>query len=274
MYMGRGTATPSTRARTIVSHRTFSICAEFNCGRRISQVEQKIDGLVASLVKPNVSGVSDTPNPVHENHLSTSGTHQLAGKDRPIAPGSWLPFPESFEEETSLPYTQEQAGTPVPLGNVEADLTNTNHDLEYLGKLRKIHNFVDGDDADNTSDSSSYQRKSQPPINDQQVKDILSSGRADTLLNSYRAMCITFPFVPLEDTVSAIELHAFKPMLFLAMITVAAWDDHKLQRHLDRVYRTELANQTYIRPRRRLSLLQSILVYLSRYFSTQSLVLH
>lgn len=174
-------------------------------------------------------------------------------------------FPESFEVETPIPDLSDLIEISAPANDAEVETAEANHDMEYLNKLRSIHSFSDREDPDVSLKPSSNRRKQEPAINDQQVKDMLDNGQADTLVNSYRAMCVTFPFVPVDDFASASELHAAKPMLFLSIITVAAWDNHKLQRHLDRVYRKELADHTFIRPRRTLSLLQSIIVYLSRY---------
>lgn len=173
-------------------------------------------------------------------------------------------FPESFEEQSPLPEIQDSAeaeATP----ETEVDAAESAHDLEYVEKLRSIHSFSEQENTTSPPNTSARpQKKGEPPINDDQVKELLNNGKAEELLNIYRSMCITFPFVPVDDVPSATELHATKPMLFLAIITVAAWDNHKLQRHLDRVYRKELADHTYIRPRRTISLLQSVLVYLSR----------
>lgn len=76
-------------------------------------------------------------------------------------------------------------------------------------------------------------------------------------------MSDSFPFVPLAPNISARQLYHEAPMLFLAMITAASWREHKRQMSLDAVYRQELANRTIMRPRRNLSLVQSVLVYLS-----------
>jgi hypothetical protein len=72
-----------------------------------------------------------------------------------------------------------------------------------------------------------------------------------------------FPFVPVDADLSMQELSVTKPMLFLAILTAASWKDHKRQMILDLQYRTELAKRTIVQPRRTLSLLQGILVYLS-----------
>ncbi|KAJ4355418.1 uncharacterized protein N0V89_003434 [Didymosphaeria variabile] len=233
----------------------------------LNTVEQKIDGIVASLVKTSTTDTGRTStSPPERPPRTTIGTHKLAGRDRPTAPGSWLMFPESFEEQTSLPDIHEPVEAPRPGLETEADVEESAHDRDFVEQLRNIHDFGDKDAIDSRPTLLVRpQRKSEPPINDEQVQSLLSNGEAENLLSVYRSMCITFPFVPIDDVLSAAHLHATKPMLFLAIITVAAWDNHKLQRHLDRVYRKELADHTYIRPRRTMQLLQSVLVYLSRY---------
>jgi hypothetical protein len=175
-------------------------------------------------------------------------------------------FPESFEEQTPLPNLDERFEIPEPEPETDADAADNAHDLDYVEKLRSIHSFGDKENAKGSDGASVRpQRKAEPPITDEKVKELLSNGEAENLLSIYRSMCITFPFVPIGDVLSAAQLHDTKPMLFLAILTVASWDDHKLQRHLDRVFRKELADHTYIRPRRTISLLQGVLVYLSRY---------
>ncbi|KAF2439044.1 hypothetical protein P171DRAFT_458217 [Karstenula rhodostoma CBS 690.94] len=234
---------------------------------RISQVEQKIDGIVASLgqntATDTVGASTSTPE---RPRRTTIGTHKLAGRDRPVAPGSWLMFPESLEQQTPLPDIYESFEVPAPEPETETDAAEHAHDLDYVEKLRSIHSFGEKEVTGIPFQTPVHsKRKTVAPINDEKVKELLSNGEAENLLSIYRSMCITFPFVPIDDFPSADFLHATKPMLFLAILTVAAWDDHKLQRHLDRVYRRELADHTFIRPRRTISLLQSVLVYLSRY---------
>ncbi|KAL5376820.1 hypothetical protein DPSP01_010231 [Paraphaeosphaeria sporulosa] len=234
---------------------------------RISQVEQKIDGLVASLVKTSATDTAETStSPPERPHWTTIGTHKLAGRDRPVAPGSWLQLPDSFEQQTSLPEIHAPSEVSAPEPETEVDAAENAQDLDYVEKLRSIHSFAEKEDSCNPNHAPAQsKRKAEDPINDEKVNELLKNGKADDLLDIYRSMCITFPFVPIDDVTSAEHLHATKPMLCLAILTVAAWEDHKLQRHLDRVYRKELADHTFIRPRRTISLLQSVLVYLSRY---------
>ncbi|KAH7091452.1 major facilitator superfamily domain-containing protein [Paraphoma chrysanthemicola] len=76
-------------------------------------------------------------------------------------------------------------------------------------------------------------------------------------------MSTSFPFVVVPSSISAHELYAERPMLFLAIMTVASSRNHEQQMRLDAIYRRELAQRTIIAPRRTLGLVQSVLVYLS-----------
>jgi hypothetical protein len=103
----------------------------------------------------------------------------------------------------------------------------------------------------------------EPPINSELIEKFFSGGDADAMIKEYNTMFESFPFVPIPSQTSARDLNAAKPMLFLAVLTATSWNDHQLQRKIDRLYREELANRTIIQPRRTLSLLQSLLVYLA-----------
>ncbi|KAF2265012.1 hypothetical protein CC78DRAFT_210696 [Lojkania enalia] len=216
---------------------------------RIAQVEQKIDGLVASLVpsessRPTATGAR--PPPGVENEASQETTTETRSLDRTVYPGSWLPFPNSFEEH---PSHNEQ---------------DEDRSHKYIEKLRLIHSF--GEDAD-LSRPANFQFPTQldPVIENDLVKGLLQIGQADSLLDEYRAMSVSSPFVPIAPSTSAQELSVSKPMLLLSILTVASWRDHQRQMSLDELYRTEVASRTIIRPRRTLSLIQSIVVYLSWY---------
>jgi hypothetical protein len=103
----------------------------------------------------------------------------------------------------------------------------------------------------------------EPIVDCDMVKRLLASGEAVALLAEYRSMSKFFPFVPIDANISMQDLSVTKPMLFLAIMTAASWKDHKRQMALDLRYRTELAKRTMVQPRRTLSLLQGVLVYLS-----------
>jgi hypothetical protein len=83
------------------------------------------------------------------------------------------------------------------------------------------------------------------------------------LLDSYRQMSASFPFVIVPPGVKAQELYQKKPMLLLATIIAASSQQHQRQMLLDTIFRKELAERTIITPRRTLGLVQSVLVYLS-----------
>jgi hypothetical protein len=222
--------------------------------RRISQIEQKIDGLVAGL--GNSDAIQTNPRTeTRTDVIEDTAQSPAIRRERPVAPGSWVPFPSSFVQE------------PVdPEPNTEAIQRDAEPTQQFLEKLRDIHNFGDVDLPSRPPDGVlDGPHKAESGIDNEKVKILLANGKADGLLDVYRSMCVSFPFVPLATTVSAHELSKTKPMLFLAIITVASWNDHRLQLNLDEIYRTELANRAIVRPRKTLALLQSILVYLSRY---------
>ncbi|KAH9861823.1 hypothetical protein J1614_011576 [Plenodomus biglobosus] len=226
---------------------------------RIAQVEQKIDGLVAKLVnatdfrsEPPVASVEHQPDlnstPEYEARRSTWVRENNA------APGSWLPV-VSFEPET--PQTQT---------NSEQDPGSAEADIQYLQELRNVHGYSDQDDA-NQGPAGLFQscKRREAPIADELVQQLLSSHTADALVDEFRQMSVSFPFVVIPAGVSAFDIHASRPMLFLAIMTVASWKDHARQRALDNIYRRELATRTMVHPRRTLGLVQGVLIYLSWY---------
>ncbi|KAE8836023.1 hypothetical protein HRS9139_04121 [Pyrenophora teres f. teres] len=148
--------------------------------------------------------------------------------------------------------------------NVERAPDASDADREYLEGIRSIHNSGEHEDISQTPEGF-FKSSTRPeaPIDSEIVKQILASSEADLLLREYRQMSATFPFVVVSPDVKSVDLHAERPMLFLAVITVASWKDRSRQKKLDNVYRTELANRTIISPRRTLGLVQSVLVYLS-----------
>ncbi|KAF2019808.1 hypothetical protein BU24DRAFT_342753 [Aaosphaeria arxii CBS 175.79] len=215
---------------------------------RISQVEQKIDGLVASL------GKRDSERPIDVSDLTTNppaGQHPKPG----IFPGSWVPFPSSFSVDNNEPEKEDTRP------EKDADPAN-----QLIERLRLIHSFSNDTDSsrppDNMFQSSS---RNEAPISNEILRQLLSTGEADTLLNEFRTMSDSFPFMPIAPTTTAFELSATKPMLFHAIMLVSTPKDHKRQMALDEAYRSELANRTIIHPRRTLSLVQSLLVYLAWY---------
>ncbi len=216
-------------------------------------MEQKIDGLVARLVNPQVPAPEPNEQPVDTEPESVKNYREWLTQ-RPSAPGSWMSVPISFED------------TPAEPGQNTIDQTSTQveADEQYINEVRNIHSFGERNSTNgNTGKMFEPSKELEAPIQNDLIQQILSSGEADGILNDYRQMTASFPFVIIPLYLSSQELYASKPMLFLAIITVASWKDHKRQMALDTIYRTELANRTIIKPRRTLGLVQSVLVYLS-----------
>ncbi|KAF2274045.1 uncharacterized protein EI97DRAFT_469018 [Westerdykella ornata] len=219
---------------------------------RISQVEQKIDGLVATLVNSDVARPAAEPGPLQSTQPPShgSGTVALPAHTRSSVPGRWHPVASSSEQPSES--DQEQ---------------RSEQDRRFAERIRQIHHFGD-DESDLTRPPGSMfstAARDEAPIQGDLVQELLSSGEADNLLNEYRSMTESYPFVPVPSHVTARELSSSKPMVFLAILTVSSWKNHARQRSLDEKYRVELANRTIIHPRRTLSLLQSMLVYLAWY---------
>jgi hypothetical protein len=198
-------------------------------------VEQKIDGLVAKLVSASENEVTSGSAPISPS---------VAPRTRPVAPGSWMSIePQSRSEQTS---------------------DDAEVDRQYVEDIRGIHGFDDQQSAgQNPEGPFRSTRRPEEPIDDELVKNLLASGEAESLMKEFRLMSITFPFVVIPQELSSTDLHTERPMLFLAVMTVASWKDYPQQRKLDMIYRTELAHRTMIRPRKTLGLVQSILVYIS-----------
>lgn len=171
-----------------------------------------------------------------------------------MAPGSWLPFPASFEQRP-----------PQAEPENEPDLEDGDAiDQHYIEKIRTIHKFNEEDDL-SLAPEGLFQPSKRPeaPVNDDLVQKLLQMHEADALVNEYRDMSSNFPFVIIRPDITAQQLHTEKPMLLLAVLTVASWRDHQRQMALDTIYRNQLAHRTMIAPRRTLGLVQSVLVYLS-----------
>jgi hypothetical protein len=230
----------------------------YNVGSRIAQVEQKIDGLVAKLVHAAAetelttdSASASQPTP----RETRAETWQKRGVIN-VTPGSWIPTP-SFETNT----LQHENSTEAASESAEVD-------RQYLESLRSIHRYSDREDAPPAPEGFFRpSKRPEAPIEHEIVQQMLYSGEADVLLNEYRNMSATFPFVMLPPQITAKQLHEHRPMLLLAVILVSSWKEHTRQMQLDGVFRTELAHRTIIQPRRTLGLVQSVLVYLSWYVS-------
>jgi hypothetical protein len=234
----------------------------YHVGSRIAQVEQKIDGLVAKLV--HVAADNEVATDSASASQPTPGeTRAEAWRNRGalnVAPGSWMPTP-SFE----LNAMQSERNTQDASDSAEVD-------RQYLESIRSIHRFSD-DREDVPQALDGFFRPSkrpEAPIEHDIVKQLLISGEADVLLNDFRNMSATFPFVMLPPQITSKQLHESRPMLLLAVLLVSSWKDHTRQMQLDSIFRMEFANRTIIQPRRTLGLVQSVLVYLSWYVSAHN----
>ena len=205
-------------------------------------MEQKLDGLVARLGDSDASSQSQTPT-----------------------------------ESSSLTLLSDSAQTDGAIGSSPSNaISASQHDtgnnqagpIETLQDLVNIHNFSDGNEDDSSFNptgvvSPQGVENNDPGEHRDVLKDIASDPDAESLLAEYRNMACNFPFVPIPVNVNVQELHARKPMLLLAILTAATWKDRTKQTSLSERYRYELAQRAIVQPRKSLSLVQSLLVYLS-----------
>jgi hypothetical protein len=182
-------------------------------------------------------------------------------KQGTVAPGSWLPIPNSFEHSSGqLEAVSEQ----TPDQTATQETREAEVDRQYIEQIRTIHSFGDAEDLHQAPEGLFLpSKRREVPIEHELVQRILATQEADSLLNVYRQMSSSFPFVIVPPNVTAQELHREKPMLLLAILTAASSQEHQRQMSLDTIYRQELAQRTIISPRRTLGLVQSVLVYLS-----------
>jgi hypothetical protein len=241
--------------------------------RRISQVEQKIDGLVAKLVNAPVTrpdDISEAPPTVLAPATRPPGVGGVSSwsetwrKQGTVAPGSWFPIPKSFEHDNDQ--QPESALGEVPDRSAAPETSEAEADRHYIEEIRNIHTFGDAEDLHQAPEGFFRPSKRRDlPIEHEMVQQLLATQEADSLLSTYRDMSASFPFVIVPPTMTAQELHRERPMLLLAVIMAASSKDHQRQMSLDAIYRQELAQRTIISPRRTLGLVQSVLVYLSWY---------
>ncbi|KAL5117032.1 hypothetical protein ACEQ8H_005119 [Pleosporales sp. CAS-2024a] len=221
----------------------------------------KIDGLVAKLVNPQptladhvvVAPPATLPAAIPSygqgNAEPYTETWKRQGK---VAPGSWLPFPASLEPQEPAPL-QDQMASPEGGATNEEPNYETEADRHYLESIRTVHRFGDSQDVHNAPQSLfAPSRLREAPLEHELLQRLLSTHEADNLLNTYRHMSHSYPFVIVPPGTSAHQLYQEKPMLLLAMMTAASSQDHTQQMALDVIFRRELAERTIISPRRTL----------------------
>lgn len=87
---------------------------------------------------------------------------------------------------------------------------------------------------------------------------------ADASLALYRSTFTPyFPFVPIPVTITANELYHTAPLLLRTILQVVVPHDLQAQRRVDRWFHEYIAQQIVVEKKRRLELLQSILVFLA-----------
>ncbi|KAF2761695.1 hypothetical protein EJ05DRAFT_535057 [Pseudovirgaria hyperparasitica] len=204
---------------------------------RISQVEQKIDGLVARITERNVA---EYPSPAATSSGEPSTPAALRPDRTPVLQASRTLRHARNESENDK-------GSEPPIS---------------LPDLSNMHSFgISADVPKPTNPHAKMPRKQ----DDRLRQGILAHADAEMLLEEYRAMAPSFPFVPVSSSVSIEDLRSQKPMLLFAIMTAASRKNRALQQVLEKRFRQEIALRTIVQPAKDITLLQSILVYLAWY---------
>ena len=212
---------------------------------RIATVEHKIDRLAAQLAhsfSQNGSNAIDRESPSNQPPSTSTPTRE-AVRTRYVS--STSASAEASDQQTTG-HASDNAADP-------------------LAELAKIHDF------DNSALGNTPITVAKEPVVDTEndkafatiFQDLVTEDECQRLLDTYRSMVYSFPFVPLPEQTTVEELRRRRPMLLLAMLTAASWQDRKLQSALESRYRHELADRAIIHPRKNLTLVQSLLIYLA-----------
>nr|POF21847.1 hypothetical protein CFP56_72631 [Quercus suber] len=128
-----------------------------------------------------------------------------------------------------------------------------------LNEMSNLHDF----DLTAEDGRSSVTKIKKSSMDEQFGASLAAQPEAGELLDEYRRMQHSFPFVPVTTEMTVQSLSQEKPMMLLAIMTVSSWRYRSTQMRLEKRFRTELADRTIVNPRKDLELLQGMLVYLA-----------
>jgi hypothetical protein len=224
----------------------------------MSQMEQKLDGLVALLAQPESArtssvvprqySTSQSPNSISQSCQSPTHLEQRAV----LTPSSRVPrgngyHVESFPGASSMPHQ-----SPAPQECDEENGCQSGHPPQ---------NEV-GRESGSPSHTVATDHR---VLNLGFATNLVDSVLAGSLLSSFRLMSEFFPFVVFQTDTTAEKLHTERPITLLAILMTASWNNRSLQMTLEEQYRLELATKTIIDAQKSLDLLQSMLIYLAWY---------
>jgi len=102
---------------------------------------------------------------------------------------------------------------------------------------------------------------------------LLSSGRAEQLLSSFRDMMSYFPFVIIRQGESVESMSRDRPFLFLAAVTAASSQEKSLQQALNKEVLHVISQRIIFDGDKSIDLLQGLLVYLAWFARSPSIQL-
>ncbi|KAI9765807.1 MAG: hypothetical protein M1840_007089 [Geoglossum simile] len=224
----------------------------------MSQMEQKLDGLVALLAQPENArtssvgpgrySTSQSPNSTGQPHQSPAHLEQRAV----LTPSSRVPRANGYHVEGFPGASPAPHQSPVAQECDEEDGYQSKHPPQ---------NRV-GRESDSPPHTVATDDR---VLNLGFTTNLVDGVLAQSLLSSFRLMSEFFPFVVFPTDTTCEKLHTERPMALLAILMTASWNNRSLQMTLEEQYRRELATKTIIDAQKSLGLLQSILIYLAWY---------
>jgi len=159
-----------------------------------------------------------------------------------------------------------------PHGSLLGDPTQHNHLNQESRLYSNRHNmvshpYVDSDVAALSACSSgSYSLEpASNPQSSNPVDEVLSAHEAEMFLNIFKnEMSLSFPFIRVEDSVTAADLRRDRPFLFLYVMAVTTSNTYQ-KNALGKLITQSLASRMYVNTERNLDLLLGILTYVAWY---------
>ena len=143
-----------------------------------------------------------------------------------------------------------------------------NNYAEILSLLSRNSDWSTSGQND-TPRSSAYPPSQRTPSSVEQLSvtaEVLNAttlplDEAEALVDYFREMSQTYPYVILPEDCDAASLRTNRPMLFQAVITAASWRCSSRQSILHEQFLKEVSVRLFVKPEVSLDLLQALLVY-------------
>lgn len=197
--------------------------------RRVAEMEEKLDGLMALLAQKQADDAATASE-------SSSGASHITAATTP-SDTSLQPFAHSLAPSIA----SSQSFTP----SIASSVSGSNL---FVQQPLPVFTFANFD-----------------PFQDVISRGIVDFSRAEDSIRFFQTKAAHFPFVIIPPKTTLDSLRRERPFLLLSIITFAAVSNEKLQIQLDLEIRESLSKRIIVESEKSLDLLQGLLVYLTWY---------